>query len=135
MLHLWPMPMTKRFHCMKLVESIMVRISVLTNNLCYPRISKKLMFCPTSDQYLIANIITCLSDGLKLLVFEVFVNSLELKTDVLPTNSCVTHEFDLHDPLKIAPYMVSSGGCFVIHWTSDSIASTVENLSVFYNCF
>ena len=38
-----------------------------------------------------------------------FVSSLELKTDVLPTNSCVTHEFDLHDPLKIAPYMVSSG--------------------------
>ena len=34
-----------------------------------------------------------------------FVSSLELKTDVLPTN----YEFDLHDPLKIAPYMVSSG--------------------------
>ena len=55
--------MTKRFHCMKLVESIMVRISVLTNYLCYPRISKKLMFCATFDQYLVANIITCFSDG------------------------------------------------------------------------
>ena len=38
-----------------------------------------------------------------------FVSSLELKSAVLPTNSCVTQEFDLHDPLKIAPYMVSSG--------------------------
>ena len=38
-----------------------------------------------------------------------FVRSLELKTDVLPTNSWVTHEFNLHDPLKIAPCTVSSG--------------------------
>ena len=38
-----------------------------------------------------------------------FVSSLELKLDVLPTNSCVTPEFTLHDPLKIAPYTVSSG--------------------------
>ena len=30
--------------------------------------------------------------------------------DLLPTNSCVTHEFNLHDPLKIATYTVSSGG-------------------------
>ena len=37
------------------------------------------------------------------------VSSLELKADVLPTNSCVTHEVDFHDPLKIAPYMVTSG--------------------------
>ena len=58
-----PMPMTKRFHCMKLVESIMVIISVLTDNLCYPGIPKKLIFCETSNQYLVANIITCLSDG------------------------------------------------------------------------
>ena len=29
--------------------------------------------------------------------------------DELITNSCVTHEFVLHDPLKIAPYLVSSG--------------------------
>ena len=30
---------------------------------------------------------------------------------VLPTNSCVTHEFNLHGALKIhvAPYPVSSG--------------------------
>ena len=37
-----------------------------------------------------------------------FVSSLELEMDVLPTNSCVTHEFTLHNPLKIAPYTVSS---------------------------
>ena len=37
-----------------------------------------------------------------------FVSSLELKMDVLPTNLCVTHEFNLHDPIKIAPYTVSS---------------------------
>ena len=57
------MPMTKRFHCIKLVDSIEVKIAVLTNNLCYPRIKKKLMFCETSDQYLVTDIITCLSDA------------------------------------------------------------------------
>ena len=52
--------MAKTFHCMKLVESKMVKIPVLTNNLCYPRIRKKLMFCETYEQYLVANVITCL---------------------------------------------------------------------------
>ena len=53
--------------------------------------------------------------------------------DVLPTNSCVTHKFTLHDPLKIAPYTVSSGD--VSSYTADSIASKFEHLNVFYNCF
>ena len=48
----------KRFHCMKLVENIGVKYPLLTNNLSYPRIKKKLIFCETSDQYLVANIIT-----------------------------------------------------------------------------
>ena len=30
--------------------------------------------------------------------------------DVLPTNLIVTHEFNLHGALKIAPYTVSRGG-------------------------
>ena len=48
---------------LKLAESIIMKIPVLTNNLCYPRIRKKLMFCETSEQYLFANIIiTCLSE-------------------------------------------------------------------------
>ena len=38
-----------------------------------------------------------------------FVSSLELIMDVLPTNSNVTHEFNLHGALKIVPYPVSSG--------------------------
>ena len=41
-----------------------------------------------------------------------FFSSLELKMDMLPTNLSVTHEFNLHSALKIAPYimyMVSSG--------------------------
>ena len=57
------MPMTKRFHGMKLLESITVKITLFTNNLCYPRIKKKLMFCELSDQNLVAYIITCSSDA------------------------------------------------------------------------
>ena len=57
------MHMTKKFHCMKVVESFISKNPPLTNNLCYPRIKKKLMFCETSDQHLLANIITCLSDA------------------------------------------------------------------------
>ena len=30
---------------------------LLTNNLSYPRIKKKLLFCETTDQYLVANFI------------------------------------------------------------------------------
>ena len=55
--------MTKIFHYMKLVVSIIVKNSLLTNNLCYPRIKKKSMFCKTSDQYFVDNITTCLSDA------------------------------------------------------------------------
>ena len=115
MLHLCPMPMTKRFYYMKLVESIQVRISVLTNNSYYRWISKKLMFCETSDQYLVANYYHVLRWWWHIIKFKtlgicsVFVSSLELKMDVLPTNSCVSHEFNLHYPLKIAPYTVSWG--------------------------
>ena len=50
--------MTKRFQWMKLVENIGVKSPLLTNNLSYPGIKKKLMFCETSDQYLVANVIT-----------------------------------------------------------------------------
>ena len=57
------MLMPKRFHCMKLVENIGVKKSALANNLSYPRIKKKLLFSETSDQYLVANNITCWSDG------------------------------------------------------------------------
>ena len=58
--------------------SIIVKILFLTNNLCYPRIKKKLIFCETIiAQHLVVNIITCLSDAfilwnLKHLVFWVF---------------------------------------------------------------
>ena len=48
---------------MKLVDDIGVKNPLLANNLGYPRIKKKLMFCETTDLYLIANIITCWSDG------------------------------------------------------------------------
>ena len=44
---------------MKLVENIGVKNPLLANNLSYPRIKKKVMFCETSYQYLVANIITC----------------------------------------------------------------------------
>ena len=54
--------MTKTFHCMKLVESIMVKIPALTNNLYFPRIRKKLMFCETSEQYVVTNVITYISN-------------------------------------------------------------------------
>ena len=96
------MPEIKRFQCMKLVESIMVRISVMTNNLCYPRISKKLMFCETSDKYLVANIITSSRhyEIQNIGYLKCFVSPLGLKMDVLHTNSCDTHEFNLHDTLK-----------------------------------
>ena len=52
--------MTRRFHLMKLVENIGVKNPLLTNNSSYPRIKKKIMFCEISNQYLDANIITCL---------------------------------------------------------------------------
>ena len=48
---------------MKLVENIEVKNPLLANNLSYPRIKKKLMFCETTYQYPVANIITCWSDG------------------------------------------------------------------------
>ena len=69
--------MTKRFHWMKQVENIGVKNPFLAKILCYPRIKKKLMFCETTDQYLVANIITRWSDGytirnLKRLVTQVF---------------------------------------------------------------
>ena len=50
------MLMPKRFHCMKLVEKIGVKNPLLANNLSYPRIKKKLVFCTTSDQYLVAKL-------------------------------------------------------------------------------
>ena len=56
-------PDQKILYCMKLVESMMIENPVLTNNLCYPRIGKKVMFLESSDQNLVANIITRLSDG------------------------------------------------------------------------
>ena len=55
--HLCSMHMTKRFHCMKVVENFISKNPPLTNNLCYPRIKKKLMFCETSDQHLLANML------------------------------------------------------------------------------
>ena len=48
---------------MKLVENIGVRNPLLAKNLSYPRIKKKLMFYETTYQYLVANVITCWSDG------------------------------------------------------------------------
>ena len=39
---------------------------------------------------------------------ECFVSSLELKMDVLPANSCVTHEFKLHDHYTVSSEDVSS---------------------------
>ena len=57
------MPVTKRFLWMKLVENIEVKNPLLANNLIYPRIKKKIMFFEISDQYLVANIITCWSDS------------------------------------------------------------------------
>ena len=48
MLLLCPIPMTKIFHLMTLVENIGVKNPLLTNNLSYPRIKKKLMFCETA---------------------------------------------------------------------------------------
>ena len=44
---------------MKLVENIGVKNPLLANNLSYPQIKKKLMFCETTYQYLVANVITC----------------------------------------------------------------------------
>ena len=44
---------------MKLVENIGAKNPLLANNLSYPRIKKKLMFCETTYLYLVANIITC----------------------------------------------------------------------------
>ena len=40
-----------------------------------------------------------------LFCFVLFLSSLELEMDMLllPTNSCVTGEFNLHGSLKIAP--------------------------------
>ena len=63
MLQLYPILRPKRFHCMKLVENIGVENLLLANNLSYPRIQKKLMFWETSNQYFVADIITCRSDG------------------------------------------------------------------------
>ena len=48
---------------MKLVENVGVKNLLLANNLNNPRIKKKPMFCETTYQYLVANIITCWSDG------------------------------------------------------------------------
>ena len=63
----------------------------MTNNLSYPRIKKKLMFCETTDQYLVANIITLWSDG------YTFKNSKHWVTGVLLLAGAeigrVTHEF------------------------------------------
>ena len=65
------------------------------------------MFWDPSDQYLDADIMACLSDGyIKRDELRCFVCSLELKLDVLPTNSCVTHELNLHDDLKSPIYSI-----------------------------
>ena len=48
---------------MKLDENIGVKYPLLANDLSYPRIKKKVMFCETTYHYLVANIITCWSDG------------------------------------------------------------------------
>ena len=55
--------MTKRFHLMKLVKKIRIKLPLLANNFSYPRIKKKFMFCETINQYFIANIIICWSGG------------------------------------------------------------------------
>ena len=73
MLHLCPMPMTKTLHYRELVEIIMIKFPVLTNNMYYPRIRKKVMFCKTSEQYLVSNVIPCLSDGNTLVNFKHWV--------------------------------------------------------------
>ena len=135
MLHLCSLPMTKRFHCMKLVISIIVKNSLLTNKLCYPRIKKKSMFCETSDQYLVANITTCLSDSCTLWIYlECLVSSRGLKIDVLLTNLCYPRIQLTRCPLNKTIYGINWGS-FVIQWSSDGIASTDEHLSVFYNYF
>ena len=63
-----------------------------------------------------------------------FDSSMELKMNVLLTNSCITHEFNLRNPLKIAPYTVSSEN-ISSYIEPKSIASTLEHLRVFYKCF
>ena len=45
--------MTKIFHWMKQVENIGVKNPLLAKILCYPRIKNKLMFCETTEQYLV----------------------------------------------------------------------------------
>ena len=49
MLQQYSIPMTKKFHWMKLVENIGVKNPLLTNNLSYPQIKEKLIFCETTD--------------------------------------------------------------------------------------
>ena len=48
----------------------------MANNLSYPRIKKKLMFCETTDQYLLADIITCCSDGYTLRISKLWVTEM-----------------------------------------------------------
>ena len=88
---------------MKLVENIGVKNPILTNNLSYPRIKMKLMFCETSDQYLVANIITRRSDGYtyrnsKDLVIEVYF--LLVGAEIIR----VTHEFMCYPRIQLTQY-------------------------------
>ena len=59
MLQLYSIPTTKRFLWKKLVEYIGIKNPLLTNSLSYPGIREKQLFCETTDQYLVGNIITC----------------------------------------------------------------------------
>ena len=77
---------------MKLVENVGIKNPVLVNNLSYPRIKKKQLYCETTYQYLVANIITGWSDGYTLR------NSKTWVTEVICSLAGaeivrVTHEF------------------------------------------
>ena len=85
---------------MKLVENIGVKNPLLANNLSYPRIKKKLMFCETTDQYLVANIITCCSDGYTLRISYLWVTEmicLLAGAEIGP----VTHEFVRYSRIQL----------------------------------
>ena len=135
----YSIPLTKRFHYMKLVENIGVKNPLLATNLSYPRIKKKLMFCETTYQYLVANIITCWSDGYilknsKLWVTEVIC--LLAGAEIIR----VTHKFVLYPRIQrtkctYSPSYGSKWSCFAIHWTADSIAGILERFCVYFSYF
>ena len=73
-----------------------------------------------------------------IMVIEVFclLAALKPKSNVLLTNSCVTHESNIHGAPKITTHG-SKWICFAIglHWTADSIAGILEHLCVYYSYF